>query len=627
MLRWAIPTVAVSVLGGGALYWMTQRVDPAAANADGSISGLTSALERHASEEIATLRFDDLSAASGINMRHAPFMRSSLLPEDMGSGAAFGDADGDGDIDLFLGNFGGALGGEITGRCAYYANDGTGHFIDASAEVGLDLAVRALGAAWADHDGDGDLDLFVSCFGPDHLMRQDANGRFTDIAVTAGVAHEGFSSGASWADYDHDGDLDLYVCRYVEFKHDPAEGAALASRQYDTELPYTLNPSAYPAARNSLYRNDGDGTFTDVAEAAGVADPSGRSLAASWTDFDDDGWLDLYVANDVSSNGVFRNRGDGTFADIGASSLAADYRGAMGLAIGDVDGDQDQDIFVTHWLAQENALFQNMWSNGLRDGAGHRRILFMDTAEVMGLGHASLNMVGWATGFVDFDSDGLLDLWVVNGNTLEDESDHSQLRPQRAQVFRQVAGRGFYEVGQAAAAASASTAASSASAATAASCPTLARPFVGRGGAMADVDGDGRVDLLFMRHGGTPLLLRNTTPAAGHWLRVALRDDRPGAMNRHGVGARVVVLAAAIDGTDRREFMSMVGAEPSYLSQSEPTLHFGIGPRDRIDQVLVRWPDGAEEAFTGIDADSLVTLRRGEGSTPPSTPDPIAPTL
>ncbi|MHC5114064.1 MAG: CRTAC1 family protein [Planctomycetota bacterium] len=584
MLRWGVPCALVAVAVAWAAVLGSARIDPTAPNEDGSIDGMTNVLEREVSDAMVSIGFESAAASAGIDFRHFRGTRQSLLPEDMGSGLAWGDYDDDGDPDLFLVNFAAPLGQPVdagAARCALYRNEGDGTFADVSAASGADLAVRGLGAAWGDYDGDGDLDRYVTAYGPNVLLRNDGHGAFEDATGAAGVGDPAFGAGAAWGDYDADGDLDLYVCNYVQFDEDAVDRTRI-SRQYGSEIPYTLNPSSYPPALNQLYRNAGDGTFEDVAAAAGVANATGRSLASTWFDFDLDGRLDLYVANDVSANGVFRNMGDGTFADIGASSLAADYRGAMGLAVGDLEHDGDLDLFVTHWVAQENALFENGLSYGWTDDAGQPRIMFMDNAEQLGLGYISLRMVGWATGFTDLDNDGETDLWVVNGNTLEIADDPTRLEPQPVQVFRRDADRGFFEMA-------------------AKACDELATPIVGRGGAHADYDGDGRVDVAIVVHGGEAMLLRNVATDDAHWLRVDLRQD---GGNPRGLGAIVRIR------TGDRERLAQVGTEGSYLSQHEGTLHFGLGDVDRVDEIVVRWPDGGEQRVRDVGVDRVIRITR-----------------
>jgi hypothetical protein len=581
------------------------RTDPSAPNSDGSITGLTSTLSRHVTPDMVRFKFQDLSRAAGITFHHFPSPRQSLLPEDMGSGLAWGDYDNDGDSDLFLVNFYGTIlepipdnhpqegsptqGPSAQGRCALYRNDGDGRFTNVSQQAGVDHACYGLAAAWGDYDNDGDLDLYVTSYGANALFHNNGDGTFVDVTPTAGVGDPRFSAGCAWTDYDQDGHIDLYVCNYVKFDFHEEDRDRL-SRQFGSEIPYTINPSTYPPEANSLYRNNGDGTFVDVANATGVANQSGRSLGAAWFDFDGDGWIDLYVANDVSSNGVFRNLGDGTFADIGARSLAADYRGAMGLAIGDVDRDRDLDLFVTHWLAQENAYFQNMISLGWTEEDGSPKLFFMDSADQHGLGQISLHLVGWATGFVDLDNDSNLDLWVVNGNTMEMPTDNSRLVPQRMHIFRQLATEGFFEMGTLV-------------------CPRLDQPFVGRGGAHADYDNDGKMDLAVMVHGDQPILLHNESVGVGHWIVVRLRQI---AANTRALGARVTVRTGDVVQT------AQVGADCSYLSQSDTDLHFGIGQADAVDELTIYWPDGIQETHRNVLPNQLASYTHTpQYATPP----------
>ena len=585
MLRWGIPCAMAAVVLSFVVVLGSVRKDPAAPAADGSIAGLTSVLSRKVTSEMVRFAFEPVTEEAGIRFRHFPAKRRSMLPEDMGSGLAWGDYDDDGDVDLFLVNFRASIldGKDVPpGRCALYRNEGGGRFLDVSAAAGLDLASFGMAAAWADYDNDDDLDLYVTGYGANVLFRNDGDPvapAFTDVTAESGTGDEGFGAGCAWADFDRDGHVDLYVCNYVEFEYRPGDRSR-STRQYGSEIPYTINPSAYPPSRNRLFHNNGDGTFTDVAGAAGVANETGRSLGAAWFDFDSDGWIDLYVANDVSANGVFRNMGDGTFADIGAASLAADYRGAMGMAVGDYEHDGDLDLFVTHWIAQENAFFENMASEGLTDAQGSPRLFFMDRADTLGLGQISLRTVGWATGLVDLDNDGFLDLWTVNGNTLEDPQDHAQLKPQHLHLFRQQSPHGFFEMA-------------------AQACPILETPFVGRGGAHADFDGDGRVDLALVRHGGEPLLLHNTSPETGHWVVIRLRQA---GGNTRALGARIEVRAGVLR-------TAQVGAGGAYLSQHQTDVHFGLGAADTIDEIVIHWPDGMVESTPDVDVDQVVTFR------------------
>lgn len=579
LVRWsAISGVATAVVCGAVLFASrSERLIIPAAGAH--VEGLTSVLRNELGASTTPIRFDDVTRQFGIAFRHFPAKRSSLIAEDMGSGLAWGDYDGDGFPDLFLVNFAGPVlpGASVNreqGRARLYHNIRGERFEDVTEQAGIDFAGFGMGACWGDYDNDGDIDLYVTAFGENVLYENLGDGTFRDVTQRSGANDPRFSSGCSWSDYDRDGNLDLYVCNYVDFVF--REGDRSLSDPQNAEQPYTLNPSAYNPLPNSLFHNNGDGTFTDVARAAGVADAKGKSLSAAWMDMDNDGWPDLYVANDVSLNGVFRNRGDGTFEDIGASSLAADYRSAMGLAVSDFDNDGDLDMFITHWIAQENALYRNMLI-GDKEATAQSDLWYLDAADQFGLGQIALDMVGWAAGFVDFDNDGLRDLWMVNGHTFEKAmGDDRVLIPQPPFIFWNRGPKRFVDVA-------------------AQSCPRLADPFVGRGGAEADFDRDGRVDLALAVHGGEPIILRNVSSPSGHWSRVILRQT---SGNTYAIGARAYVTAGGVTQ------MAEVGSNPSYLSQGELALHLGLGRADRIDQLRIVWPDGSEETHGDLSVDA-----------------------
>jgi len=539
-----------------------------------------------------TLRFTDVAEAAGIRFRHFHGRRSTQLPEDMGSGAAWGDYDGDGDPDLFLVNESGPLTAtqaEIAGspaRSVLYRNNGDGAFTDVTDAAGAGVRGLGLGAAWGDYDGDGDLDLFITRFGTNVLL-QNRGGVFSDVTRGAGVGVlEGFWTGASWADYDRDGDLDLYVCGYVRYETPNDVAPHETALPFKSLVPFTLNPSSYSPERNLLYRNDG-GEFREVAKEAGVDNPTGRSLSAAWCDFDGDGWLDLYVANDVSDNAMFHNRGDGRFRDVSHSAWVADYRGAMGLATGDWDNDGDFDIFITHWIAQENGLYVNETRTFKTTPLAPLR--FVDQADITGLGPVTLDVIGWGTGFFDYDNDGRLDLFAANGSTFQRESDRALLVPMRNQLFWN-AGDGFDEVGK-----------------------TMAGPFavenVGRGAAFADYDADGDVDVAVTVNGGPARLLRNDGGSARAWLRVVVRGKgaagRP-ATTSFATGALVRVKVG--EETQIRQ----VGGGSSYLSQAPPgEVFFGLGAAPSVDLLEIVWPSGVTQAFRDVPTRATVVAREG----------------
>jgi enediyne biosynthesis protein E4 len=576
------------------------------------VEGITDSLGRSLPTDYPRVQFTDVTTAAGLVLQPASIDRSTQLPEDMGSGAAWGDYDGDGQYDLYVVSTSGPLTwspaqmAQSPAPSRLYHNQGDGTFKDVTESAGVGLRGVGMGAAWGDADGDGDPDLFVTQYGNNVLFRNNGDGTFTDVSAAAGVSGPaGFWSGASWADYDHDGDLDLYVCGYVRYHFDPAD-LGHSEQQYGSMTPTTLNPSAYPPERNLLYRNRGDGTFEEVAESVGVQNLTGRSLSATWADFNEDTWPDLYVANDVSDNALYVSQGDGTFRDASQEATVADYRGAMGLAIGDWDLDTDLDMFITHWLAQENALYVNLWRerHGEATGPGARtpkpgptsaggpaELQFMDVADRYGLGQIALDFVGFGTAFLDYDLDGREDLFVVNGSTLQDPDNPKQLVPMVNQLFWNRGEDGFFEVG-------------------AVSGAVFAEAAVGRGLAMADYDNDGDPDVVVVNHGAPPRLLRNDDGDVRHWLKVRLAGPAGG----QGLGARIT--ADVGTGQQVRE----IGAGSSYLSQNAPEAVFGLGDAPGVTALHVLWPDGTAQDVGAVTADQTIVVRKGAGWAPVGTP-------
>jgi hypothetical protein len=425
----------------------------------------------------------------------------------------------------------------------------------------------------------------VTNFGTNILYRNNGNATFTDVTDRAGVGTlEGFWTGASWSDYDRDGDLDIYVGAYVEYQLDPADTEKV-SFQYKTDIPFTLNPSSYPPARNLLYRNNGDGTFTEVAEASGVDNPSGRSLSASWCDFDLDGWPDLYVANDISDNAMFKNLGNGKFVDVSHNALVADYRGAMGLGVGDWDNDGDYDIFITHWIAQENALFNNL-INAFGDPQSQAdEMFFMDISDHSGLGQIALDFVGWGTSFFDYDNDGLQDLFVANGSTFQDDENPGVLVPMRDQLFwNRGEEEGFFEVGEV-------------------SGRIFGEQWVGRGAAFADYDDDGDMDVFVVNNRGPALLLRNDGGNRNNWLKIRVQGS---GKNRFGLGAQIELVAGG-----KRQIQEL-GAQSSYLSQNALEAHFGLGQLQHIEKLTVTFPSGKSVSRDAVAVNQTVIIQEND---------------
>ncbi len=567
---------AVVVVAAAALLWRSPETEvyrPGEENPD-----ITRNLDRDLPAGAPLPVFTDVTEAAGLaSFQSFAGERTSQLPEDMGSGLAWGDYDRDGDDDLFLVSNGAALNRPEEERAPseLYENLGDGTF----RRVGSFPETRIVGmaAAWGDYTGDGWDDLVVTGFGALRLFRNEEG---TLVRDTSFPEVDGYWAAAVWGDYDNDRDLDLYVCGYVGYVAEET-GRGRSTKQYGAAVPYTLNPSSYEPSPNLLFRNDGGGGFTEVAAELGVANPEGRSLGALWHDFDDDGWLDLYVGNDVSDNVLYRNRG-GTFEDTSHQSWVADYRGAMGLAAGDYDRDGDDDLFVTHWVGQENALYNSLYRDmAERSGDKSRAELgFTDRAAPLGLGQIALRFVGWGTEFADFDSDGWLDLVVMNGSTFETDDEPPKLKAQEALFLWSQKGEFFHDLASA--------------------IDALATPKVGRGLAVSDYDGDGDLDLAVVHHGEGMKLLRNDTKSGG-WAVLRLRN-RLGADAR---GARVV--ATVGDALLRR---SITGA--SYLSQSSAAVHLGLGTAERIDSLEVRWPGGETETFTDLEANAFWEIREGE---------------
>ncbi len=551
------------------------------------LADITRSLARDLPSDAPYPEFSDVTQAAGLgDFRTFLGERSSQLPEDMGSGVAWGDFDNDGDDDLFLVAAGGTLTAarEAWAESMLFENRGDGTF---SRVMDFpETRILGMGAAWGDVDGDGWLDLVVSGYNSLRLYRNRASKQPDFAAGTEArrlVRDESFAdlpgywAGVSWADFDNDGDLDLYVCGYV--KYEEAEpGHNRSSMQSGTSVPYTLNPASFEPERNLLFRNDGSGNFTEEALLYGVSNPEGRSLAAIWHDFDADGRLDLYIANDISDNALLLNRGD-SFEDVSLAAWVADYRGAMGLTVGDWNRDGDDDLFVTHWIAQENALYDSRLLENA--AAGNDQLTFADLAAPLGLGQIALHSVGWATEFADFDADGWLDLVVANGSTLEANAPTRHLKRQPTMLLWNRRGEYFHDL--------------------APLHDLLATPRLGRGLALSDYDLDGDLDILMVELDSGVRLLRNEIEQ-GHWIALRLRD--PGRSTGRGEGSTTIVRAGGI------ELRRTVGGT-SYLSQSSLSLHVGLGDLDRVDEVEVQWLGGKSETFTGVEVDAIWELVRG----------------
>ena len=548
----------------------------------GAIEGLERELD-----VLPEVHFADVTAEAGITWTHASGAEGGkYLPETMGGGAAFFDFDGDGDPDLFLASSApGTVG-------ALYRNDG-GHFTDVTDASGLAPDGRityGMGAATGDYDGDGLPDLFLTGVGGNRLLRNAGEGRFEDVTAAVGVAGgaDGWSTSAGFFDADADGDLDLFVCNYVRW-----------SRTIDEALDFTLNgtdraygpPTNYEGSFSTLYRNEGDGTFSDMSEAAGIqvknpatGAPMGKALGLVLADLDGDGDQDVFVANDTVQNHLFLNRGDGTFEERGFESGAGfdgsgKATGAMGVDLADIRGDGELGLCVANFAGEMTSLY-------VTRGAG-ADLRFSDDSMGEGIGSPSRQRLSFGLFFFDYDLDGRQDLLQVNGHLEEsiNEVQPSQTYLQPAQLFWNAGPEQrscFTEVPLE-------------------TTGDLAGGRAGRGSCYADYDGDGDLDVLVMEVGRRPTLLRNEQDLGNHWLRVRL--EQPGA-NRAGLGAWVSVRA------EGREQRQCVGATKSYLSQSELPLTFGLGGARQVEAVEVVWPDGERQEVVAplwVDRELVIT--------------------
>jgi enediyne biosynthesis protein E4 len=532
----------------------------------------------------ALIVFEDRTEGSGLDtFRHRSGSpeKTSILDVPSG-GLALVDIDNDGWLDVYLvnGSTRAALrGAEAAPRAALFRNNHDLTFTNITDRAGVANERWGFGVAAGDFDNDGWTDLYVTNYGPNRLYRNNHDGTFTDVAERSGVGAGGWSTGASFGDYDGDGRLDLFVAGYVDMDPDRSP-SSLVPCLYRGE-PVMCGPRGLPGARDWLFHNEGD-RFVDVTERAGVRDTAGYyGFAAAWVDVDDDGKLDLLVVNDSTPNYLYRNTGMGTFEEIGfTAGFAVNEEGreqaGMGLAIGDFDNDGRIDSYITNFSDDSNTMRRNLGDRMFADVTGSLRLRTL-----------TLPFLGWGTGFLDFDNDGWLDVFVANGHVYPqvDRFDWGMTWTQRPLLFRNRQGTRFEEVPPA-------------------TGSGLAALLPARGVAFGDLDNDGRVDLVINNHDQQPTLLRNVAPA-GNWISIALRGT-PGTP-RDPIGAVVTLEAGAL--RLRRDVVS--GA--SYCSQSDLRAHFGLGDTMKIDRILVRWPDGTREAFRVPGVNRIVSLTRGEG--------------
>jgi hypothetical protein len=529
------------------------------------------------------IEFADVTSQAGIRFRHnSGAFGKKFLPETIGAGCAFLDYDNDGWQDILLVNsMDWPEQKKRRSLPALYKNNKDGTFSDVTRQAGLAVEMYGIGVAVADYDNDGNQDVYVTCLGPNHLFRNLGGGKFADVTGKASVGDPGFSTSAVWFDYDNDGKLDLFVGNYVEWSVETDQFCTL-----DGKNKSYCTPQSYKGQSATLYHNRGNGTFENVTQRAGLNDPAGKTLGAALLDFDNDGWLDLFVANDTEPNKLYRNNHNGTFTDAAimagvAFSEAGTARAGMGVDAADYDGSGQQSVVIGNFTNESMALYRN-------DGSG----LFTDEASISGIGKLSAQSLTFACFFFDYDLDGMLDIFAVNGHVSDDISvvQPNVKYAQPPHLFQNKGKRKFAEV-------------------TANVGRSLRRAIVGRGAAYGDYDNDGDLDLLVTTNNGPARLLRNDNANQNDLLRVRTVGTRA---NHNGIGAKVKLRTSK----GRSQF-GMARTGSSYCSQSELPLTFGLGkPEEGVTVSLeITWPGGQKQTVGDIKPNQFVTVQEGKGVT------------
>jgi hypothetical protein len=568
----------------------------------------------------APVVFVDITHQAGLDKFHhrSGSPEKSTIIDAPGSGVALLDYDNDGWLDIYLLNgstVAAVKGGEPAPRAMLLHNNHDGTFTDVTEKAGVSNDRWGFGVAVADYDNDGWPDIYVSNYGKNRLYHNNHDGTFTDVAEKAGVALGGWSTGATWGDYDRDGLLDLFVPGYVHYDVDHPilagkGGVPEGACQY-RGVNVFCGPMGLLGEGDHLFRNNGDGTFTDVSLKAGVADHEGRyGFASVFADIDDDGWPDLIVANDSTPNYLYRSRHDGTFEDVSyMSGFALNEEGraqaSMGIALGDYNRTGRLSLFITTFSDDYKTLYRNDGDSG-----------FTDVSFKAGLGSPTIPFLGWGTGFFDYDNDGLLDLFIANGHVypIADKRDWGTTWAERPQLFRNLDGAKFQEVPPA-------------------TGSGLASVVCARGAAFGDLFNDGHIDVVLNNLDSTPTLLRNVVDNSNHWVTLKLVGqtllpapsssvgpaDRGGRLSsssekptqrssRDAIGAKVFLTAGGI--RERSDVFS--GA--SYGSTSDLRLHFGLGSASKVDKLEIFWPGGLREEITVPCIDCIVEIVEGKGA-------------
>ena len=529
------------------------------------------------------IEYTDVTNQAGIHFKHnSGAFGKKYLPETLGTGCAFFDYDNDGWQDIVLVNSA-DWPEHKTGKSflALYHNNQDGTFTDVTRQAGLAVEMYGIGVATADYDNDGNEDLYITCVGPNHLFRNLGNGKFSDVTAKTGVGDPGFSTSAVWFDYDNDGKLDLFVANYVEWSVATDQLCSL-----DGKNKSYCTPQSYKGQSSTLYRNKGNGTFVNVTDAAKLNDPTSKSLGVVMLDYNGDGWMDLFVANDTEPNKLYKNNGNGTFTDEAvaagvAFSEAGTARAGMGADAGDFDGSGRQGIAVGNFTNESMALYRN-------DGTG----LFTDEAPNSGIGKMSAQSLTFAVFFFDYDLDGLLDVFAANGHVSDDISvvQPNVKYAQPPHLFHNKGKKKFEET-------------------TTKLGRALQRAIVGRGAAYGDYDNDGDLDLLITSNNGPARLLRNDNGNQNDLLRVRTIGTRS---NRDAIGAKVTLKTAK----GSKQF-NMVKTGSSYCSQSELPVTFGLGAPEegRTLSLEIVWPSGQKETISDVKPNQSITVEESKGIT------------
>jgi len=557
----------------------SSTADKKAASEDQSATQPQAPAPTEAARYSGPIEFTDATAQAGIHFKHnSGAFGKKYLPETLGSGCAFLDYDNDGWQDILLVNsmnWPGRAGPKS--YPALYHNNQNGTFTDVTKEAGLAVEMYGLGCAVADYDNDGFDDVYITCLGPNHLFRNLGSGKFQDVTAKAGVGDPGFSTSAIWFDYDKDGKLDLFVCNYVEWSIDKDLYCTL-----DGKNKSYCTPESYKGQSSTLYHNKGDGRFENSTERAGLQEPTGKSLGVAMIDYDNDGWPDLFVANDTQPNKLYRNNGNGAFTDNAmtagvAFSEAGVARAGMGVDAADYDGSGKQSLVIGNFSNEMMALYHN-------EGTG----LFIDEAPTSTIGQASLLTLTFGCFFFDYDLDGLPDIFAANGH-VSDDINTVQQKVKYAEpphLFRNLGRKKFEEV-------------------TSKLGRALQQAIVARGAAYGDFDNDGDLDLLIAVNNGPARLLRNDGGNQNNLLRIKTVGT---ASNRDGIGARITLKIS-----NQQKLWSVVKTGSSYASQSQLPLTFGLGKAEKVASVEVAWPSGRVDNLQDVMANQAITIQEGKG--------------